>query len=135
MKKIFVLVGALTLGLIYIASKNPAAVQAYQDVVAFGRQACTSTVTVSTTPAAISSCLTVNRNEIRLRQYGTDVVYVNYSLPASSTTAAATGVKIFQTAANNTYVSIPLSRDQDVYLTFAANSGTTSVNKEEFGHY
>lgn len=135
MKKIYILVSAMTLGLIYLASKNPAALQAYQDVVAFSRLACSSTVTVSTTPAAITSCLTANRNEVRLRQYATDVVYVNYSLPASSTSAAATGVKMFQTAANNTYVSIPLSTDQTIYLTYAADSGTTSVNKEEFGHY
>lgn len=134
-KSIMLAFGLLFACALTFVIQNPKTVQAYQDVVMFGRAACSQVVSVSTTPVLVSSCLTQNRQEIRLADFASDTVYINYTLPASSTTAAASGVKLIQTTTNAMWFSLPISRDQKIYLTLAGNSGTGSVTSQEIGYY
>ena len=97
-------------------------------------QAFSSAVSVSTTPALFQSSTTLlNVEEVRVYNYSSDVVYINFTLPTSSTTAAATGIKVFQTSENNEYISLPLDKTASIYLTFAADTGTASLRILEIG--
>lgn len=97
-------------------------------------QAFSSAVSVSTTPALFQSSTTLlNVEEVRVYNYSSDVVYINFTNPVSSTTAAATGIKVFQTSENNEYISLTLDKTASIYLTFAADSGTASLRVLEVG--
>lgn len=107
---------------------------AYTEIDASREVAFTSAVTVSTTPALfVSSSTLLNLEEVHIWQYAADVVYINFTLPASSTTAAATGIKIFQSDKNDGYISLLINKYVTMYLTLAAASGTASVRIAEFG--
>ena len=107
---------------------------AYTEIDASREAAFSSAVTVSTTPAIFTSSTNlVNIEEIRVWNYTTDVIYINYTLPASSTTAAASGVKVFQSDKNDGFISILVNRFVNIWFTLAADSGTSSLRIEEFG--
>jgi len=93
-----------------------------------------SSVSVSTTPVLFTSSSTLlNLEEVHIWQYATDVVYINFTLPTSSTTAAENGIKIFQSDKNDGYLKLLISKAVTMYLTLAGDSGTSSVRIAEFG--
>ncbi|MFA5795520.1 MAG: hypothetical protein WC980_10705 [Candidatus Brocadiia bacterium] len=107
---------------------------AYTEIDASNEVAFTSAVSVSTTPVLfVSSSTLLNLEEVHIWQYAADVVYINFTLPASSTTAAATGIKIFQSDKNSGYIPLLISKYVTMYFTMAGDSGTGSVRVAEFG--
>lgn len=107
---------------------------AYTEIDASREAAFSSALSVSTTPVLfVSSATLLNLEEMQVWQYGSDVVYINFTLPASSTTAAATGIKIFQSDKNDGFLSLLVNKFVRVYFTLAGNSGTGSVRIAEFG--
>lgn len=107
---------------------------AYTEIDASREAAFSSALSVSTTPVLfVSSSTLLNLEEIHVWQYASDVVYINFTLPTSSTTAAATGIKIFQSDKNDGYLSLLINKFVRVYFTLAGNSGTGSVRIAEFG--
>lgn len=108
--------------------------EAYTEIDASHEAAYSSAVSVSTTPALfVSSSSRVNLEELHIWQYGSEVVYINFTLPTSSTTAAATGIKIFQSDKNDGFIKLLLNKFVNVYFTLAADSGTASIRVAEFG--
>jgi len=107
---------------------------AYTEIDASREAAFSSAVSVSTTPALfVSSSTLLNLEEVHIWQYAADVVYINFTLPASSTTAAASGIKIFQSDKNSGFIPLLINKFVTMYLTLAADSGTASVRVAEFG--
>ena len=107
---------------------------AYTEIDASKEVGFSSAVSVSTTPALfVSSSTLLTLEEVHIWQYGTDVVYINFTLPTSSTTAAADGIKIFQSDKNDGFIPLLINKYVTMYFTLAAASGTASVRVAEFG--
>ena len=107
---------------------------AYTNINASHEVAFTSSVSVSTTPVLfVSNSTLLNLEELHIWQYAADVVYINFTLPTSSTTAAASGIRIFQSDKNDGYIRMLINKAVTMYLTLAADSGTASVRVAEFG--
>lgn len=107
---------------------------AQTDVSEANTYAYSSAVTISTQPAVFTTTNTINQmGEIRIWNYSADVMYVNFSLPTSSTTAAASGIKIFTASENNEFVSLKVRGTVRLYFSLSADSGTSELRILELG--
>ena len=118
----------------YFQGNNPTTAEAYTEAEQSFNGAVSLAVSVSTTPALITTGnTTVNRGELRVWNYGSDVIYLTFGTTTSSTTAAANGIKVFASSENNEYISLPLDNDVQIYSTLAADSGTSSLRIVSMG--
>ena len=126
MKKILFAVG------LFVVLGNKAF--ALTDVNLSATQGFASAVSVSTTPTVFASSTTLlNIEEIRIWNYSADVMYINFTVQATSTTAAAAGIKIFQSSENNEYISLRVDKTATIYFTLAAASGTGELRVLQLG--
>ena len=132
MNKILITI-LISIGILYIGSRQSQKLEAYVETGEYYANAYSNVVAISTTPVLVDISTHVFRNELRLWNYTADTVYINYSLPASSTTAAATGVKLWQASENGEFLRVPVLDSVLVYATLSGDSGTGSIRVEEFG--
>lgn len=133
MKKILVTVLLAIASIAYLENWQSKELSAYVETGEWYTNAYSAAVSLSTTPTLVNISTHVHRNELRIWNYGSDTIYINYGLPTSSTTAAATGVKLFVSSENSEFLRVPVMDSVLVYATLAADSGTSSIRVEEFG--
>jgi hypothetical protein len=107
---------------------------AYTEVNTSKTQGFASAVSVSTTPTVFTTTTTLmNVEEIRIWNYSADVIYINFTVQATSTTAATDGIRVFQSSENNEYISLEIDKTATIYFTLAADSGTGSLRILQLG--
>lgn len=106
----------------------------YTEVDSSHGAALTSAVSVSTTPALfVSSSTKLDLEQVKIWSLTSDVIYLNFNVPTSSTTAAASGIKLFQSDKNDGHLTLDINRFVGMYMTLAADSGTSSLRILELG--
>lgn len=107
---------------------------AYTEVALSQNQGFASSISVSTTPTVFASSTTLlDLQRIEIWNYSADVMYINFTVQASSTTAAANGIKVFQSSENNESIVIWANREMPIYFTLAADSGTGALRVLQTG--
>jgi len=121
----------LLLGFIFMSAGSAFALT---DVNLSAPQGFASAVSVSTTPTVfVTSTTLLNVEELRIWNYSADVMYINFTVQATSTTAAAAGIKIFQSSENNEYISLRVDKTATIYFSLAAASGTGELRMLQLG--
>ena len=97
-------------------------------------QGFSSAITVSTTPTVfVSSTTLLDIQEVVMWNYAASSIYVNFVDPVSSTTAAATGIQLFQATTNDNFIDVMMDKKLPIYFTLGAASGTSTIRVLQLG--